>query len=376
MPTPDDIQRICANRSPVIRNLEITHAYGQLAADMARRTGHCANWCCFATWASRQAGRTIRGEDLIGHVQFRLGSGAPILGPLSAFGRWLLRRGLFHPDTLVGRITDRLHTPFDAFELASAAVARGNLKVFAEIGLEFARYLQDCPPHVEPDSPEFRAFLDGFTPGEPPGGQRLLRQAFTRYQRLGFERDPKIRCELMLLANIEIGLHEQIRLQPEICEALDAPYITRADLARRFGSLFPKAVRRRRRPFVWVFNKLTAPAQAAMSNFAREAITASFMVLVIPGRVLALGAHLDAPFPALLQDVCDAELTDVHTQFDCRAPACVNCGARDWATLEQRMHYIVHLFRSFHESEDLFRPPFTDRQVADFTAGVVPLGDL
>jgi hypothetical protein len=363
-------------RSPVIRNLEITHAYGQLAADMARRTGQGANWCSFATWASRQAGRTIRGEDLIGHVQFRLGAGAPILHPLSAFGRWLLRRGLFHPDTLVGRITDRLHTPFDAFELASAAVARGNLKVFGEIGLEFARYLQDCAADVAPDSPEFHAFLDGFIPGDPPDGQRLLRQAFTRYQRLGFERDPKIRCELTLLANIEIGLHEQTRLQPEIREALDAPYTTRADLARRFGELFPEAVRRRRRPFVWAFDKLTAPAQAAMSNFAREAITASFMVLVLPGRVLALGAHLDAPFPELLQDVSDAELADVHARFDCRAPACDDCGARDWATLEQRMHYIVHLFRSFHASEELFRPPFTARQVADFTAGVVPLGDL
>ena len=33
----------------------------------------------------------------------------------------------------------RLHTPFDAVELASDAVARGNRKVFEEIGYEFAR---------------------------------------------------------------------------------------------------------------------------------------------------------------------------------------------------------------------------------------------
>ena len=48
-----------------------------------------------------------------------------------------------------GRITARLHTPFDAIELASDAVARGNLKVFEEIGYEFARYLAgDGAAHV------------------------------------------------------------------------------------------------------------------------------------------------------------------------------------------------------------------------------------
>src|SRR5207237_8919662 len=30
--------------------------------------GQGANWCTYATWASRQAGRTIRGEDLLEHL--------------------------------------------------------------------------------------------------------------------------------------------------------------------------------------------------------------------------------------------------------------------------------------------------------------------
>ena len=55
-----------------------------------------------------------------------------------------MRRGLFRRDTPLGRLVADLHTPFDAFELASDAVARGNRKVFAEIGLQFARYLRDC----------------------------------------------------------------------------------------------------------------------------------------------------------------------------------------------------------------------------------------
>ena len=119
-----------------------------------------------------------------------------------------------------------LHTPFDAFELASDAVARGNRKVFAEIGLEFARYLHECDADAAPDSADVAAFLDGLRPGDPPDGQRYLRQAFTRYQQQRFEPDPKRRAELVVLANLEIGLHEQTRLQPEIGEALDAAATT------------------------------------------------------------------------------------------------------------------------------------------------------
>lgn len=85
--------------SPVVRNLEITHCYGRLSAAMEQRTGRCANWCTFATWASRQAGRTIRGEDLIETLRTRLHPGPRFLHPLASLGRVVLRRGLFDPQT-------------------------------------------------------------------------------------------------------------------------------------------------------------------------------------------------------------------------------------------------------------------------------------
>ena len=40
------------------------------------------------------------------------------------------------------------------------------------------------------------------------------------------------------------------------------------------------------------------------------------------------------------------------------------------------MHYIIHLFRAFHETATLRDPPFTPEQVAAFSRGVVPAGDL
>ncbi len=51
------------------------------------------------------------------------------------------------------------------------------------------------------------------------------------------------------------------------------------------------------------------PAQGWMASFAREAITHSLMVLSVPGRVLALGAHLPGPYPEALRELGNGELS-------------------------------------------------------------------
>jgi hypothetical protein len=316
---------------------------------VAERTGAGANWCAFATWASRQAGRTIRGEDVEAQLALRLGAGPELLHPLTSVWRALLRRGLLDPGSRLGRLTAKLHTPFDAVELAGAAVARGNKKVFDEIGLEFARYLAECPPDAAPDSPAVLAFLDGLRPGEPPGGQQYLRQAFLRYQQQAFEPDARVRAQLLLLANLEIGMHEQTRLQPEIAAALDAPYAT----------VLP----------------CIGPQKLA-ARIARELITAYLMVLSLPGRVLLLGANLADPFPDALHELADAELAQLVGRFEPVAPALDDCAADDWSEIAQRMHYIVHLFRAFHATSDLFDAPFTPAQVERILAGAIPDGAL
>lgn len=341
MITPEDVRRIAAIESPVLRNLEITYAYSRLAAALGAQG---ANWCAFATWASRQAGRTIRGEDAIGYVEQRLKVQRAWLHPFAALGRRLLRHGLFDPQSRIGRLTARLHTPFDALERASDAVARGNRKVFEEIGYEFARYLRtDLDP-----------FLAGLRDGDPPDGQRLLRSAFTRYAN-----DPS--PQQMLLANLEIGLHEQTRLQPEIREAMDAAYTTKEDLGRR---LCPNRRPRVRRAVA----TLAMPAQRTLDAIARELITHSLMVLTLPGRVLALGAPLDEPVPEALRELTDAELAALFERF--------GGDVRDWSDLDQRMCYIARLFRAFHLHPELFDAPFTPTQVEQLLAGRIPDGDL
>jgi hypothetical protein len=378
-PTVEDVQRIVVITNPVIRNLEITECYSRLAAAFAARSGEGANWCTYATWASRQAGETIRGEDLIEQLGRKLGQGRRLLHPFRTLWRRLLRRGLFQRDTRIGRLTAELHTPFDAFERASGSVAHGNLRVFEEIGLEFARYLQECPPDGV-ESPPFQRFLDGLRPGDPPAGQRYLREAFARYERRQLERDPKARMELAVLANLAIGFHEQTRLQPQIREALDAAYATQEDLGRRaLEALWPSAARLWpivRRPAAAFVGVVAAGAQRAASRLAREVITESLMVLSLPGRVLALSRHLGDAYPEALREPANAELIELVARFEPLPPAPDRCGARDWSDLHQRMHYIVHLFCAFHLREELSRPPFTPEQVASFSRGIVPDGEL
>jgi hypothetical protein len=307
----DEALQIAAMTDPVIRNLRITECYSRLAAAMPPGS---ANWCTFATWASRQAGRTIRGEDLLYRLQGELRREAELLHPIQSFWRWLLRRGLLRENTWFGR----LHTPFDAFELASDAVARGNLKVFAEIGVVFATWLDD-----------------GVAPSEPP----LLSQAFARYAARRSD-------EQIVLANLEIGLHEQTRLQPEIREALDA-------------ALAPT-----RHLLAW-------PLQRKLTQLSRKVITESLMVLTLPAVVLSLGRNLEAP-----GEVTDPELRELMGRYEPAPPAVDDCGAEDWSELDQRMHYIVHLFRAHHADGTLGTPPFTPVQVERILAGELPDGDL
>jgi hypothetical protein len=365
-PTVAAVRRIAALQDPVLRNLEITACYSRLAAAFAARGGEGANWATYATWASRQAGRGIRGETLLEKLDRELGAGRWLLHPFRTLGRRLLRRGILRPETRLGRLTAELHTPFDAVERASAAVARGNLKVFEEIGLEFARYL-------EGDDLELR-------PGDPPEGQRYLRQAFEHYDAAQVEQDPKRRAELTVLANLEIGLHEQRRLDPEIRAALDAAYETKEDLEwRALDAVFPSArrwPRLLRGPARAATGALAAAVQRTSSRIARELITESFMVLSLPGRVLALGRNLADEFPETLREPSDAELLALLSEFEPAPPAPDDCGARDWSEFHQRMHYIAHLFRAFHSNRDLAQPPYTPEQVAAFGRGLVPDGEL
>lgn len=100
------------------------------------------------------------------------------------------------------------------------------------------------------------------------------------------------------------------------------------------------------------------------------------MVLRMPDGVLSLGMHLDAPAAEVLASMDQPDLIALMKSIEPAAGVCEDCGATDWAALPQRMHYIFHLFRAFHEKQTLFDPPFSEIQIEAIRAGVIPKGRL
>jgi hypothetical protein len=384
-PTVADVGWTVALADPVVRNLQITQCYCELSRAFATRTGGGpANWCTFATWASKQAGQTIRKEDLARTFERLFGRSREARGAgnaaVASMGELRQRAG---PERVWDALSKAL-SPSDAFERASDAVARGNRKVFEEIGLEFARFLALPRSGGAVDTAALAAFCDGLRPGDPPAGQGLLRQAFRSYAAALVETDPKARAELILLANLAIGFHEQTRLEPEIAEALEAPLEEPVRLRR---DLLRELVRSRLGGALRLLWELL-PGRSSdtkraldeldhhVKRIAREAVTEMLMTLSLPGQTLSLGADVPGGFPPDLRRIDNPELAALLGRIDPTPDTTRGSGAEDWSNLSQRIHYIADLFRVYQERPPLLSEPFTAEQVAVIKAGGRPAGRL
>lgn len=386
IPTLAEVEQIAALDEPVVRNLQITQCYHELALALMERTGQSANWCTFAAWASCQAGVTIRKEDLGRALEGVRGGAAKTNLAAERLRASAQALGARADGAFFERLVGEAWNPLEPFERASAAVARGNLKVFAEIGRAFARFYEVCLPGSAYDAATIAAFCSEFKPGEPPEGQQYLREAFGHYYRALFEPDLKKRAELLLLANIEVGYHEQTRLQPEILEALDAPVPDAAAFKRRLAA----AIVRQgdwRALAAWVGVRLVgrrtlldAAAEHFVAGLQREAraITTEFLMTIeMPrGRKLRLGDDLHDAFPPSLRHLTNADLLALLARADPTPDAVRGTGAADWGDLAQRLHFILDMFRCYAEAREIFEAPFTSEQAALVRAGRRPEGRL
>jgi hypothetical protein len=272
--------------------------------------------------------------------------------------------------------------PTAPFDRAADAVGRGNKKVFEEIGREFARFYAGPLGDTSYDAAHIEQFCAGLRPGDPPDGQEYLRRAFRRYYAALFEPDAQRRAELLLLGNIEVGYHEQTRLQPEINEALDAAVIDPRQLAdRMLRALFPYptwVTRLWLRYRQWRGRPLLIDAAldrfvARVRHLAHLALTEHMMTLALAGdQYLRLGRDLRADYPPALVRLANADLLALLAQVDPTTDSIDATGAVDWGRLDDRLHFIVDLFRCYQESPLLFEPPFTAEQAAAIKAGRRP----
>ena len=384
-PTVADIDRIAALANPVIRNLLITQCYCEVSAAFADRTGLGANWCTFATWASKQAGQTIRQEDLMRTLEAMLKKELEIEQALSLIASLAQQMGAKQSFENI-KHTTLISIIETAAGRASEAVSRGNKKVFEEIAREFARFIAECLQDTSYTVGHIEEFCRLLRPGPPPEGQEYLKRGFTRYYVSLFETDPKKRAESRFLANLEIGFHEQNRLQPEIAESLNTAaavdpqkvksrllsILFPGDDGGHLGSIFKSFLSK-----TDLLDNAITMLVSRVQHHLRLVLTAHLMTLTVPpDNRLHLGHDLVAVYPAHLQQLADQDLLSLLAKIDPTPDSLLQSGAADWADLPERMHYITELFRCYHETESLFDSAFSVEQLAELRNGKIPEGPL
>lgn len=380
-PTVEEIDRIAQHGDPIVRNLEITQCYYEISQCVAARIGSSANWCTFATWASKQAGQTIRQEDLLRAFEERFALSAEVSAALERISR--------HFETIGARLRAKAYRaailqlldPAAAIARAADSVARGNKKVFEEIGREFARFLGVVGDDTGIDRQKIAHFCATLRPGDPPFGQRFLAEAFTAYGEARFQTGPE-QEQTILLANLCAGFHEQIRLQPEIAEALNAALGTAEDLKLDLLTSLAPGFNRRSRWSVRLdqnsdLERVLAGLIEAANRLIRQVVTDHLMTLHLPGNeALRLGRDVPNKFPEDLAQISNPRLQEMLARVDLTPDSLRGSGAEDWANFPDRMHFIADFFRVYQMRQQLFEAPFTTRQAALLKSGERPDGSL
>jgi len=329
------------------RNRQVTVGYYALSQRFRYFIPEDANWTTFATWASAQAGRTIRKEDLERALERKLGDSD------------IVRRLVEGPLRLGTRFIAEAVLRLNPFERSSQAVSRGNIKVYAEIGAAMARFLA-AVEYGAPES-EFDALMDGLRPGPPPDGQDFLRRAFPAYRRaIALPPGPE-RSQWVLYANLCVGCHEQARLQPEIEDAVRGAVVDVAEVKARLADILLPQLGEIAR----FLNALAVRAKLMTAidvllievrRLEREVLTESMLVLELPGETLRLGDDLRGGIGERLRQIDNPDTRALLTDVDLTPDSLHGSGTKDWTVLAQRMHFIADLFRSRQDRPRLFEP--------------------
>lgn len=302
-------QRVAELGAPRERNLLITQAYHDLSLDVADALGAQDQ----INWCTIAAWASRRAGQTIRGEDVR--------------GQSLLVRLLSHLPggaslvRLVGRIAEE--------------VAQGNREVFAEVAPPFAAFVREFAQDRVPCAERFARFACRFRPGSvatTPGhtGQDELRRAFFLYYAAKFERCPKRRAEQIHEANLHVALQEQTRLQRRIAASMPlglAPLITRALLSIELGG-----------------------------------ITEYSLGTDLPERAPAEG----------LRSIENPELRAFILRFDRDIDSMRGTAAQRWDVLDDRMRFIVDLFRLHGSDASLFEEPLSASEWSRLTGSCRP----
>ena len=190
----------------------------------------------------------------------------------------------------------------------------------------------------------------------------------------------KQRAETLLLANIQIGLHEQTRLQPEIRESLDAATVDARALAERLRDRLAQRLSlasrllRRLAPF-WntPLETLSRAVADHAANVVRRTLTDCLMTIELPGpETLRLGRDIRRAPDEELRAVESVEVTAFLTRVDPTSDSPLRSGAEDWADLDERIHYIADFFRAYQAAPRITGSPFEKETIRAIEEGRKP----
>ncbi len=362
-----EVKRITEEPEPVLRNLYITQSYFRLSGEIASVVDkQNINWSTFACWASKTAGRSIRNEEITHHLKRELGISQgqlrEVAGPLQ---KLLETFGL-------GRMLRA--AAVETLKDVSEEIAIGNRKVYAELAPLFARFVDFM--RRGPQEAQLAEFVDSLTAGPiEEGGQELLKRAFSAWFEASRAESAKVRAELILRANCQIGLHEQTRLQPHIKDAMDAPIQTL--IGKKLARSLPFVLRG---PFAALITFLARGFTAEVKRVWEKVATRYAMRLALPeGQEISLGEDLPERagiFPPDLQVIVEPKTEALLERFDTNLSSTRGSGANNWADLTDRMGFIVELFRAKQQTLQMFERPFSQAQTQDLAQGRIPKGDL
>lgn len=365
----EEIDRVTQIQLPVIRNLWITQHYHSLMGALAVVIGgDNSNWSTFATWASKTAGQSIRGEEIPKEMQVLLAEQAKVHERLTTMLKLL-------PGDWAEEL-DPLAVPKAVLANVSKQIAIGNLKVFAELAPLFAKFWARLRDPARRTEKELDAFVNELIPGPvEAGGQDWLKTAFTSYFAAARAAKPKECAEFILYGNLLIGLHEQTRLQPFIAGALDAPFDMSSYEALIAAE--PDWLERFVRP---AFAKLLGVLRKSFEDDWERLATRYLMTLTLPGgQIMDLGRDVPVgatSFPAALNPLEYAKLVELVKTYDPNLETLKGSAAKNWTLIGNRMAFIADLFRSRQQDAALFGPPFTKEQLDVLTQGKLPPGRL
>jgi hypothetical protein len=366
-----DVEEICKLQDDVYRNRWITFAYWKISERLRKLIGDNASWCTFSTWSSRTIGENLRVDKAARKIDELVYD-----EQMSTSVRdhpWLLR--------LHYRVVTRDR---GAVQLA---LALGNRLIFHEIAYAVIQLLVWVEQYPEADLAAWQMYRyreEGVHPHEASdlfpaaeAGARQLRmgldcyfQAWEEQRKEPEQRDEKKQAELVFQGNILLGAYEQERADRMLKAALDPfpgrfvqevsadphgevsvpanakPWALRNDwpllpeIAQQFGGLMTR----------WVM-----ALEAPLFSWAIRPIRLGYGIPMPDTRTCLYPPVLETLDDPWLSDH-DPSLSDLFDKYDRSAGTPEGCAARNWTQFDDRMNFIVNLFRAGQQDKNLYRP--------------------